>query len=220
MGTADLATVVAVVAIVAVAALALVGVLAVARRRERRVIASLLERLEQLEAQWAERGDENGVARHLESLGRALIAAPSDPEAGDAASVALSADVLAGMTSRVRRIVASNGAAAKTLADQAIFRIQSNMQTNFTPSQLADVLFVSLRTLERGLAVGLGCTPGQLILAMKMREARRLLLTGQHRVAEVADRLGFANPFHFSRRFKAFYRVAPSELRQTGGAAL
>jgi AraC-like DNA-binding protein len=46
-----------------------------------------------------------------------------------------------------------------------------------------------------------------------MREARRLLGEGR-RVSEVADRLGFANPFHFSRRYKRFYGVAPSEARR------
>ena len=216
MQTADLATVVVVVAIVAAAALALVGVLALARRRERRVIASLMARIEQLENQRVGPSDDGDAARHLASVGRA-VATPLASAVTDESSVAPSAEVLAGMTSRVRRLVASHGAAAARAADQAIFRIQSNMQTNYTPGQLADALFVSLRTLERGLAVGLGCTPGQLILAMKMREARRLLQTGDHRVAEVADRLGFANPFHFSRRFKSFYRVAPSEVRQAGG---
>ncbi len=82
------------------------------------------------------------------------------------------------------------------------------------PSQIAADLYVSLRTLERGLAATLDCSPSQLILAMKMREAKTLLATGQWRVSEVAGHLAFANPFHFSRRFKSFYRVAPSAVRQ------
>ncbi len=50
-----------------------------------------------------------------------------------------------------------------------------------------------------------------------MREAKRLLASGR-RVGEVAEHLAFANAFHFSRRFKSFYRVAPSELRQRRGS--
>ncbi len=48
---------------------------------------------------------------------------------------------------------------------------------------------------------------------MKMREARRLLASGQRRVGEVAEHLAFANAFHFSRRFTSFYPITPSELR-------
>jgi AraC-like DNA-binding protein len=200
---------------IAAAALALAVVLALARRRERRAISALLERLERLEARQADHGAE--AVAHLAAVGGSAGTAGTAEE-GES-SDALTADVLAGMTSRVRRIVASDGAAAETLADQAIFKVQRALNTTITPSQLAGELFVSLRTLERGLAEALGCTPGQLIMAMKMREARRLLESGRHRVAEVADRLGFASPFHFSRRFKAFYRVAPSAVRQTAGRA-
>ena len=106
----------------------------------------------------------------------------------------------------------------RALADQTIVCIHRSIEKRLAPGQLADALCVSLRTLERGLGETLGCTPRQLILAMKMREARRLLLRGA-RVGEVADRLGFANVFHFSRRFKAFYHVAPSEVRTVGSGA-
>ena len=93
------------------------------------------------------------------------------------------------------------------------FKWDRRITVNLAPADLAAALCVSLRTLERGLASALDCTPSQLILAMKMREARRMLRSGRYRVGEVADRLGFPSQFHFSRRFKAYYRVPPSELR-------
>jgi AraC-like DNA-binding protein len=49
-----------------------------------------------------------------------------------------------------------------------------------------------------------------------MREARRMLVQGS-RVVDVAQQLGFVNVFHFSRRFKSLYRVAPSQVRSAGG---
>ena len=184
------------------------------RRRERRLRAELLDRLERLEARLESGGGPATAGAHLDAVEQGTRTA-----AGDGTNDSPTGDVLAGLTSRVERIAASDGGAAETLADHAIYRIQKRMDANLTPSELAEELFVSLRTLERGLALGLACTPSQLILAMKMREARRMLLTGRFRVAEVAERLGFANPFHFSRRFKGFYRVAPSELRPGADAA-
>ena len=49
--------------------------------------------------------------------------------------------------------------------------------------------------------------------------AQRMLEGGRYRVSEVAYGLGFANPAHFSKRFKSFYRVPPSSfLPRHGGS--
>lgn len=187
-----------------------VVLLLVLQRRQRRQLRALLERLERIETRWA------GGSPPDDASFAAVAASPASGEGDD--SITPSGDVLAGRTTHVRRLVESSGSTARGLADQAIFCVHKHLEENVSPAGIADELFVSRRTLERGLAVSLDCTPGQLILAMKMREARRMLQVDHLRVAEVAERLGFANPFHFSRRFKAFYRVSPSELRREAAA--
>jgi len=82
-----------------------------------------------------------------------------------------------------------------------------------TPTDLADDLNLSLRSLQRGLSGTLNCTPRELILAVKMREGKRLLLDEDYRVQEAARAVGFDDPFHFSRRFKAYYQMSPSEMQ-------
>lgn len=190
--------------------LAVVAVLLIVQRRQRQQMRTLLGRLERLEAHWAGGSFPTGD-------GIASVASQAATVVGDD-SITPSGDVLAGRTSYVRHLVESGGSTAQGLADQAIFCVHKHLEANVTPGEIADELYVSLRTLERGLAVALDCTPSQLILAMKMREARRMLKVEHLRVSEVAERLGFANPFHFSRRFKSFYRVSPSELRQEAAA--
>jgi transcriptional regulator GlxA family with amidase domain len=128
------------------------------------------------------------------------------------------ADVLAGRTTYVRRLVDGEDGSALGLADQAIVAVHRRLEEAVQPADIADELCVSLRTLERGLATVLDCTPRQLILAMKMREARRLLETEDLTVSEVAYRLGFSSPGHFSRRFSAFYREPPSAVRSRAAA--
>jgi AraC-like DNA-binding protein len=125
-------------------------------------------------------------------------------------------DVLAGRTSYVEAMVEGSRAEAVSLTDRIIVCIHANLKRALSPSELAEELQVSLRTVERILAATLECTPTQLIVAMKMRTARQLLTSGRYRVNEVAYRLGFSNPAHFSSRFKAFYRVPPSELLPQG----
>ncbi len=199
--------------------LVLAGVIALLlwlQARDRREIASLLERLEHLES-----------TRTALAAETAVVAQEADAQSDQAASPAPredearnpSGDVLHGRTTHVQRLIGSTGGEAQSLADQAIVRIHKRIEENVTPHQLAWELCVSLRTLERGLGLALACTPRQLILAMKMREARAMLLQGR-KVGDVAGRLGFTNPFHFSRRFKDFYHVSPSEMRppaQPGG---
>jgi AraC-like DNA-binding protein len=198
------------VAIVALAVIgaALAGGLVLAQRRARRQIRELLGRLESLEARWREEsGSTDAPPEPFQP------ASPARGSAGAEGDTPPTGDVLAGLTSHVKRLVQSSGTEAESLADQTIVCIHRHLRENVTPAQIADELIVSLRTLERGLAAVLDCTPRQLITAMKMREARRLLVAERRRVSEVAYDLGFTDPFHFSKRFKAFYGVAPSEVR-------
>jgi len=174
--------------------------------RDRRRMRELLSRLERLE-----------LALHGAAPAVSEAAAPHRPPSRDVSDEGAqpTADVLYGRTTYVRQLVNGPPAPFQSLADQAIVQVHSALARNLTPAELAQSLCVSLRTLERGLAQTLACSPRQLILAVKMREARRLLLQGG-RVSEVADRLGFTSAFHFSRRFKEFYHAAPSELRPAG----
>jgi len=96
---------------------------------------------------------------------------------------------------------------------RATIFVYEQLEQPLTPADLARDLNLSLRSLQRGLSSSLGCTPRELILAVKMREAKRLLLDDEFRVQEAARSVGFEDPFHFSRRFKTYYRVSPTEMQ-------
>jgi len=96
---------------------------------------------------------------------------------------------------------------------RATLFVYDELEKPLTPADLADGLNLSLRSLQRGLGTSLGCTPRELILAIKMREAKRLLIAEEYRVQEAARAVGFDDPFHFSRRFKNYYEISPSEMQ-------
>lgn len=96
---------------------------------------------------------------------------------------------------------------------RATIFVYEHLDRPIAPADLAGDLNLSLRSLQRGLSTTLGCTPTELILAVKMREAKRLLLDDECRVQEAARAVGFDDPFHFSRRFKAYYRMSPTEMQ-------
>jgi len=96
---------------------------------------------------------------------------------------------------------------------RATLFVYEELEKPLTPANLADGLNLSLRSLQRGLSTSLGCTPRELILAVKMREAKRLLLDDECRVQEAARAVGFDDPFHFSRRFKTYYEMSPTDMQ-------
>jgi len=166
-------------------------------------LAVLMARIDELEM----RIDQN---REMESdASPATVHAPrhtADPPQ------AVSGDVLAGKSSFVQRVVEEETQRPASTGELAIQCVHARLEDNLQPAELASELSISLRTLERGLTAELGCTPRQLILAMNMREARRLLESGRYRVNEVAQRLGFSNPSNFSRSFRSFYHVPPTTI--------
>ncbi|MBC8074887.1 MAG: helix-turn-helix transcriptional regulator, partial [Chloroflexales bacterium] len=51
-------------------------------------------------------------------------------------------------------------------------------------------------------------------LALRLRQAARLLAFTQHPVATIAHEAGFQSAFYFSRQFKAYYGQSPSAYRK------
>ena len=60
-----------------------------------------------------------------------------------------------------------------------------------------------------------GISPYQFLLRRKMTLAAELLLDPRALVKSVAAQVGFRDPYHFSRCFKAVHRVSPRELQRT-----
>jgi AraC-like DNA-binding protein len=59
-----------------------------------------------------------------------------------------------------------------------------------------------------------GTSPYQYLLRRKMIVAAELLVESGKLVKETAARVGFADPYHFSRCFKAVHGASPSHLRE------
>ena len=69
----------------------------------------------------------------------------------------------------------------------------------------------SLRQLERFIPQATGKTPQQWLNDLRQQKASGLIASGQS-VKEVSNHLGYKQSSHFSREFKRFHGVPPSEL--------
>ena len=52
----------------------------------------------------------------------------------------------------------------------------------------------------------------------RLLEAARVIRAGDDPVTKIAYRVGFKDPSHFTRRFKARFGVSPNEYRRGGEA--
>jgi AraC family transcriptional regulator, arabinose operon regulatory protein len=58
-----------------------------------------------------------------------------------------------------------------------------------------------------------GCSPRDYLHLLRIHQACRLLDDSALSIKEIAARVGYRDPFHFSRQFKAFQNISPSEYR-------
>lgn len=62
-----------------------------------------------------------------------------------------------------------------------------------------------------------GVTPMRYLNDLRMRHARRILEDTAVAVHEVAAQVGFEDPFHFSRAFRSWSGLSPTDWRERGG---
>ena len=78
---------------------------------------------------------------------------------------------------------------------------------------LAAVCGMSRRTLFRRFQAETGLSPHRYYLSVRASAAVRLLETTDLPIKDIAARLGYADPAHFARQFKAVTGKNPGELR-------
>lgn len=161
-----------------------------------------------------------GTVRHLASPAEALGVAEEIIREGQRHHSAAPAICLKLFELLLLRIAASNSLRAPDRNDGA-------RESFLRCRSLIDEAALSLRTLEEiSRVVNLapaticrlfqrfqGVSPYQYLLRRKMGTAAELLLEGAM-VKEAAARVGFEDPYHFSRCFKSAHGVAPNSLRR------
>jgi AraC family transcriptional regulator of arabinose operon len=81
-------------------------------------------------------------------------------------------------------------------------------ERDFHLEKIARAHSVTLRQMERIFQRDFGTTPERWLRQLQCRLARELLLQGFSN-KEIADRLRFANQFHFCREFKKVFGIPP-----------
>lgn len=100
------------------------------------------------------------------------------------------------------------------LVREAMTLIEQNIEEPLTVPEIARVLDVSQRQLERQFKKHVGCTVVQFGLLRRLQNARLLLISTDLSVREIATASGFNTLSHFAFSFGKFFGRRPSEYRE------
>lgn len=96
---------------------------------------------------------------------------------------------------------------------KVILRYINNNYTSpdLTVQKIADEFFFHPSYLTRIFKEYNGISPMKYIIVLRMRQAIEMLKTKSYSVLQIAAALGYKNQFYFSKEFKKFYGVPPTE---------
>ena len=96
---------------------------------------------------------------------------------------------------------------------RALLRLDENLDRHTTIQELAKAVGVPPTTLRAAFRRVLGTSLGKYALALRMREAKRLIDEGRHSIKEVATKTGFTSQSLFCHNFRAHFGHPPSIAR-------
>jgi transcriptional regulator GlxA family with amidase domain len=97
---------------------------------------------------------------------------------------------------------------------EAVALMEANLEELIGLDDLASLVGISRRQLERLFKKYLDCVPRRYYLDLRLKKARQLLLQTDKSIAEVAIACGFVSAPHFSKSYRDRYNVSPRDERQ------
>ena len=94
--------------------------------------------------------------------------------------------------------------------------MENNLEEPLSCVELAELLHISPRQLERLFRHYLHVTPARYYLSLRLAHARKLLQQTSHSVLDIALASGFVSASHFSKTYSERYGFPPSDDRALG----
>jgi AraC-like DNA-binding protein len=93
-------------------------------------------------------------------------------------------------------------------------RLEANCAAPIPLAELAETVHVSAPHLCRLFKASMGKSPAKVVCLIRLERAAALLLRSNFSIREIAEVYGFANPYHFSDRFKQEFGMSPRAMRK------
>lgn len=93
--------------------------------------------------------------------------------------------------------------------------IDADYSQNHTIADLAKKVGTNEQYLKKYFKLCFGKTIMNYITQLKMEQAKKLIVDGNYRIADVATMTGYKHATHFTTAFKKYYGIIPNSLRYT-----
>ena len=92
--------------------------------------------------------------------------------------------------------------------------IDSHYCENIKITMFAEKYFFSAEYLIRLFRGKYGFTIYEYVLKLRMERAKELLEDEDNKIIDIAERLGYADNHYFSKAFRTYYNISPSQYRK------
>lgn len=127
---------------------------------------------------------------------------------------ALCVDRVRGAADRQRVALQARFGALQPKLSEAVMLMEANIEEPLATDDIAGLVGISRRQLERQFKQYLGSVPSRYYLELRLQRARQLLLDSNHSIVQVGLMCGFSSGSHFSTAYGALFGITPREERQ------
>ncbi|MGK0271771.1 MAG: transcriptional regulator GlxA family with amidase domain [Cocleimonas sp.] len=97
---------------------------------------------------------------------------------------------------------------------EAMELMEANIEDPFKKDELSDLMNISRHQLDRLFKSYLNCSLSHYYLALRLRNAKRLLLQTEVSIADISVACGFSSAPHFSKRYTDMFGLPPRDERR------
>ncbi|EOL48835.1 AraC family transcriptional regulator [Enterococcus phoeniculicola] len=102
----------------------------------------------------------------------------------------------------------------QNIVNHAIYYLENHHNQEITLEQLAELLYVSPTHLSKIFKEATGVSPINYLIQVRLKHAKELLQNDQLTIRDVAQAVGYQDAYHFSKLFKKYYGVSPSQIEK------
>ncbi len=92
--------------------------------------------------------------------------------------------------------------------------VLTQLDKSWTVKQMADSIGISQSRFHALYKEIFGCTPNADLIRSRIDRAKSMLALSKEPISSIAIKLGYNNPAHFMRQFKAIVGIAPGQFRK------
>jgi len=118
------------------------------------------------------------------------------------------------LLAREKTVVPNREISAEQIVQKIMIYLRENYSEQIDFASVAEAHAISAPYLSRLFHEYAGISPSQYLTGYRMEQAKKLLRDSRLSIGEIAARVGYPDPFHFSKVFKNKVGVSPSQFRQ------